>query len=253
MRTTIESPMVQLLHETEPDNTFIASTTPIEDLARLSYAGQNPNRQLYRHGYERFFNAMPRISDHDLFFDEKRQAIIELMHDLKAQIIKDGWWKEIPQTPGDFVSRVIVAMERPFLGPDRQLQGGAELLVTRWTKGSVLPIHSHAAGFMYEEMLQGKWTETEYGTVASYPGRNMKVVKRLHSQTFVTGDVISDMYTPHNPKNKYPALIHSAVVEEETFVIHFIPSHPRDTRDNVGFVVEDSSPYALPMTSDADY
>lgn len=224
--------MTELLSETEPGNTFVASTTPIEDLQRLSYPGQNPNRQLYRAGYEHFFNRMPKISDHDVFMAEKRQAIVDAFHELKAQIIKDGWYKDIPQTPGDFVSRVIIAMEKPFIGDDGQLQGGAELLVTRWTKGVKLPIHSHAAGFMYEEMLEGIWTETEYETVAG------RVVRPVKTETFVTGDVISDMYTNQDKKNKYPALIHSAVVDEECFVIHFIPSHPRDTRDNVGYVAE---------------
>lgn len=251
--TQINSPLREAMELGEPDNKFIASKTPIEDLKSLAYAGQNPNHQLYRAGYEEYFNLMPKMSDHDPFMVLKRNEMVTIFKALKAHILKDGWWKDIPLTPGDFVSRVILAMEKPYIGENGQLYGGAEILVTRWAKGITLPIHSHAAGYMHEEMLQGKWTETEYRVAIDDRERKVKTVTPISTETFVTGDIISDTYTNQDPNNKYPALIHSAVVEEETFAIHFIPSHPRDARDNVGYVLEYTQPYEKPMENDSDY
>lgn len=219
----------------DPGATLVASTTPVEDLDRLGYIGQKFNRRRYLSGFEDLFNQLPKIYAHDAFFAEKRRQSVEVFTKIKTRLgaAFSSFLKEIPVDPKDF-TRTLLGMEAPHSTSEGELEGGVEVLTGKWSKGLHIPPHSHAAGFMYEEMLQGVFVDTVYHLV---PGK-YDTIRPSKTEVFTDSAILSDSYTDENPTSKFPALIHSVEVLEEATTLHLIPAHTRDGRGNMNYVVE---------------
>lgn len=114
-------------HEKQPRN-YHASENPIMDIDRVSYAGQDPNKRLYKEGYEMYFNQMPVLIETNQFLDEDIQHTKEVMKKLDNKLQREEWI-HVDHAPGkgEF-TRHIIAIETPKM-VQGELKEGAELIV----------------------------------------------------------------------------------------------------------------------------
>lgn len=215
--------------------TLKATTTPMKDIALVSYDGQDERLKQYRRGYEDYFNEMIIIENDDLMervkVDYNRGTMQILSDKLRANA---SWLIEDGPGPGEFF-RTIIGMESPTVGllPPR-IKEGAEIVVAQWGDGFTSPVHGHATGYMHEEIIFGK---VRVNTYKKLPG-DTNIVRPLRTDIVTRGTFVSE-FAKHDPtsNNKRQTLIHSFTSIGYTASLHYLPEHTRDGRDN-GFIVQ---------------
>lgn len=224
-----------------------ASRFPDNDLAQITYAGQDPRLRLYRKGYETFMNQMPVLSDNDPMLSAKLELTKKVMSRLADQLIEDGWVVEDASTrpePNGF-TRTIIALEPPLVTEAGTLQEGAELVVAQWGTGFTSPVHGHTAGYLHEQILNGKVLVNTYRMITP----DSPLVRPVETVIAERG-VFADLYTRAVPNAtfKRQTLIHSFTALEPTASLHYLSEHTRDGRDNKFFVQYFDEAY--PLTTD---
>lgn len=217
------------------NHSYKASDTPLEDIGKISYDGQNPDYRRYKSGYEKYMNSLPVLSD-DESLEVGMLKTNAVMGYLSQAVRDDKELIDLPVNDGEF-KRTILAIEPPTI--TQELKDGvwvdvvdkenAELVVAHWGKGFSSPIHGHATGFLFEEVLSGRVRVNNYRIV----DLENKIV-RPHIVEIVSKGVFVSDFTPHNPENMYDrqTLVHNFTAIERANTLHFLPEHTRDGRDN---------------------
>src|ERR1700744_3274333 len=94
-----------------------ASTTLLEDIDRVAYAGQSVDLRRYHTGYEDTLNCMPILDPADRLIDGKIGLAKYMMTDLATQLHADPFTKEdLPGKEG--FTRTILAIQAPEVSRD---------------------------------------------------------------------------------------------------------------------------------------
>lgn len=212
------------------DQNYTASITPEEDIAKISYAGQPEHMRMYKSGFEMFFNQLPVIHSGEEYLDAKIRMTQSVMENISEGLRLRIWPFITP--PANQFHRTIIGMESPKDGKE-----GAEVIVAKWGKGFSSPVHGHAAGYMHEEVLDGKLLVDTFRIV----DEENKIVRPSERVIIGEGVFVSE-FAEETPEieNKRRTLVHTFTALEETTSLHFVPEHTRDGRDN-SFSVENFS------------
>lgn len=213
-------------------NKFLkASLTPDKDLAIVSIPNIGNTLTQYRKNYERFFDMMPILFLNDLLFSLKAILSGAVMKQLGRQILQDGWLK-VKEQENDKFSRSIVGLESPIVNEDGEIKQGAEFLVAHWGKGFTSPVHGHAPGFQYEEVLSGKIRVNTYRIINAVE----RIVRFVETKIVEVGTFVSE-YIPKTNDIVRGELIHNFTALEPSHTLHYLSEHSRNGKDN-GFSVQ---------------
>lgn len=219
-----------------------ASDTPLTDIQRIAYPGQDPKRKMYRSGYEYYMNAMPQLNPSDPLVAAKVEYSARVMGVLAERLYMDPWLSE--DAPGPFgFDRTILALEPPIINDDMtSWKEGAEIVVARWGVGHTSPVHGHAAGYIHEELLFGKMRVNTYQMVKGYTDLVRPVETTIH-----TRGTIASLYGFSDPtiNVKRQTLVHNFTALEQSVSMHFLAEHTRDGRDNTFRVEHFATTYGL--------
>lgn len=231
-------------------NLYRNSDNPVADIQKVSYAGQPENMRRYQPGFERFMEAMPILRSGDPFVGTKTYYAGSVMKQLAAALREEITLFPIAE-PNTF-QRTIIGLEPPSVvlpedmteadaivaqwsgNPPGKLKEGAEIIVAHWGAGFSSPVHGHAPGYHYEDILTGKIVAHSYRQVDVASN----VVRPAGSQIVGPGTFVTafEEPVPGNPFER-PLMIHNFIAVEPTQSLHFLPEHSRDGKDN-GFTVE---------------
>lgn len=196
-----------------------SSEHPIRDINKISYPGQPAKNKMYLPGFESYFNSMPvlRHDNPDVNLLAKESG--DNMKNLALQLQQNDIVKN-PIPKGDF--------ERYILGLEGNGKEGTEFVLAKWGDGFTSPVHGHAAGFEYEEILIGKILVNTYRMIN--PHSNL--VRLIESKIYQPGTFVNTYIHPGNYKFKRQALIHNFKSIGYSASLHYLSEHTRDGRDN---------------------
>ena len=230
-----------------------ASKTPIEDIAKITYPGQDPDRRRYRKGYENYFEKFPVLDPNDPLLNRNVDETKRIMQHLAGQISKESWLVNEQPKENGFI-RTILGLEspklkmvtNPVLGDIPEgYEEGTEIVLAKWGDGHTSPVHGHAIGYLHEEILYGKMRVNTYRRMSED-----SLLVRLVGTEIVTKGTFASSYTkPGNSSSKRPALIHNFTSLGYSATLHYLPEHTRDGRDNT-FIPEFFEDHYQLMLSD---
>lgn len=207
---------------------YQASKNPVDDISEVAYNGQSPDMRMYKSGYERYFEALPKLSKSDWLFGQKLHFSNSVMAQLADELIADPWISSLQPLPFRF-NRTILAIEPSYWHGEIKKEG-SEIIVARWGDGFTSPIHGHAEGLLYEQVLFGRILVNTYQII----DEEKRIVRPLKSEIFQNKDQIISSFS--ETKNR-SAVIHNFTSIGPSATLHFVPEHTRDGRDN-GFSVQ---------------
>jgi hypothetical protein len=191
----------------------------IESLPRRKE--QRPQMRHYEKGYESWMGAIPIIEDH-MHLSLKKNITHSVMQDLAAYLLaKDPAWLKKER---EKFERSILAIEK------REGSEGAEILVAHWPKGFTSPVHGHAPGYLFEQVLDGRILVNLYRYM--YTEGNQKIVRPISSGIQSFPDILASDYVPPSSSGDRIGYVHSFTALTPVTTIHFLPEHTRDSRDN---------------------
>lgn len=212
-----------------------ASANPLDDINAVAYTGQDPQRRLYKSGYEDYFELLPVLADGDKFLDLKYAQTDAIMSNLAMRLRDDQWTATLKPLDGGF-NRTILAIEEPRIEIKQGGYGyeyaqiakeGAEIVLARWGNGFTSPVHGHGDGMLYEQLI--------FGTIRVNTYRITDPVKRVarpvETRVYKGFQNIASQYTPAQAI-KRGALVHNFTSIGYSASLHFVPEHTRDGRDN---------------------
>lgn len=208
-----------------------ASKNPLDDILTVAYAGQSPDKRMYKEGYENFFEMMPVLTDNDQNLGLKITTSKLAMQALAKGLETDPWINTLQPLPKHF-NRTILAMEPPTVKQDGTLKEGSEIVLARWGDGFSSPVHGHADGLLYEQLITGKMIVNTY-RIIDYEKR---IVVPIDMRLYEGFTNIAASYT-FNQKHERSALVHNFRSVGYSASLHYVPEHTRDGRDNQ-FTVE---------------
>lgn len=214
------------------DITALKSTdNPVEAISKVAYPGQPEHLKMYKTGFEKHFNELPAFESVENSSDEldfklniTRRVMTNLANDLK----NDSLSTQFPEE-GKF-ERTIIALEEPKKQSDCTYQAGKQLIVAHWGKDFESPVHGHSAGYMHEEVLQGKIRLNTFKIV----DEDNRIAIPYKTEIITPGDAFISAYVPEKiqDKGKRNLLVHSFNVVEPSTSLHYLPEYNRDGRDN---------------------
>lgn len=202
------------------------SDDPHRDIQRAAYPGQDPDRMMYRTGYEPFMSMMPILTDSDPMLSAKVDMTRIMYRELASKLSYDGWYSDINPAPETF-KRTIIGVERPTHNVFDTIEG-REIVVAHWGDGFSSPVHGHARGYIHELLLQGKLR------VNTYRLMDTNVVRPVMTRIIDGSGMIASQYTMANPADRFKrqTLIHNFTSIGVSHSLHYVPEHTRDGRDN---------------------
>lgn len=221
------------------NNYLKSSPNPLDDINAIAYDGQPLENRLYKQGFEEYFNLLPELKDEDPFLDIKLGHSKAILGALADELKGNAWTKSMQPLPGKF-NRTILAIEEPSyeikntgagfrLGNTKE---GKEIVLARWGDGMTSPVHGHADGLLYEQLIFGKMRVNTY-RITDHANRIARPVETTIYSGFQS---IAQSYTLQQRYNR-SALVHNFTSLGYSASLHFVPEHTRDGRDN-GFGVE---------------
>lgn len=215
--------------KTTTQNFLRASRTPLTDLAKLAYAGQPENRRLYREGYESFMDELPVLESSDPDLRQLTKHTNWVMKQLAKTIKKQGWVENTTVPAAGGFNRTIIALAEPGCADGRIVEK-SELVVAQWGDGHTSPVHGHANGYLFEEVLRGRIKVNSYRVVDLHN----RIVRPVHTRIVGEGNLVAEY---RNTEGERTALVHNFESIGYTATLHYLPEHTRDGRDNK-FTVE---------------
>lgn len=218
---------------------LMASRNPLGAIQAVSYPGQPDELKKYKPGFEDYFEEMYDLDNNLRFVDIHAKHNALIMKSLASHLRRQDFiYQNIPENKFE---RTIIAIEEPkTAGHNHDLQAGKEIIVAQWGKGFKSPIHGHAAGLLYEELLSGSIVVHTYKIV----DKDKRIVRLNETKLYDKPGVILSLYVPHNGKEDRSLYVHSFEALENTSTLHYLPEYNRDGRDNTfsleEFVFEDS-------------
>lgn len=208
-----------------------ASEAPVQVISGLAYPGQPQNFRLYRKGYESFFNLMPVLESGDEMLKDKMKITELVLENMVKSVKQDGWTLE--DQPGEKqFKRTIIAISNPIdqnMHSGRvsaKLKPGPEVIIAQWGKGFDSPVHGHAPGLLYENILSGRIRVNAYRIV----NLKKKIVRPMETM-IVTDGVFLSTFT-QGEDGKRDMYVHNYHPLEPSVSLHFVPEYTRDGRDN---------------------
>lgn len=186
----------------------------IESLPRL--VSQPPEMRRYRIGYEEYLGLLPVMSYHCNVRSAVSHAVMSSLG--KRLIAEPPPW--LLDREHNTFERSILAVEEPGNGKE-----GAEILIAHWPKGFTSPVHGHAGGYLYEQVLNGRLLVNTYRHVGN------RVVRPVSTTIHDAPEVLVSSYVEEDNEPRI-GFVHSFTALEPTDTIHFLPEHTRDNRDN---------------------
>lgn len=202
-----------------------ASTNPLDDINTIAYAGQSIERRMYKSGYEQYFEMLPALEDNDPLLDLKTVHSEAVMDSLAVELRLDKWTPTLQPLPGHF-NRTILAMEQPAV-TEAGYKEGAEIVVSRWGDGFTSPVHGHADGYLYEQLLMGKMRVNTFRIIDPVN----RIARPVATSLYNGFENIAATYTPRQSFQR-SALIHNFTSIGYSVALHYLPEHTRDGRDN---------------------
>lgn len=225
-----KSNLVEGCEPQKNNDKFVASKHPLQAIEKISYPNQPVRNKLYLSGFEDYFNEMPRLHHNDPFLKQKVGFSGMIMKSLAGEISKHNVTSsELPA--GDF-ERHILAMEEPIM-TDNGWHEGSEFVLAKWGDGFTSPVHGHAAGYEFEEILMGRMLVNTYRMVSG----TVNVVRPVETSIVGPGTFVDTYTHPGRYYFKRQALIHNFVSIGYSASLHYLAEHTRDGRDN-GFTVQ---------------
>lgn len=217
-----------------------ASRNPLDDINAVAYKGQSPASRMYKSGYEKHFELLPVLTDDDQFLDLKTAQTAAVMDDLATRLAIDPWTPTLQPLTGGF-NRTILALEQPVMEWNRvtgeeydlgNIKEGAEIIVARWGDGFSSPVHGHADGYLYEQLIAGTMRVNTYRITDPVK----RIARPVETKIYKDFQNIASQYTPRQTV-KRGALVHNFTSIGYSVSLHYVPEHTRDGRDN-RFTVE---------------
>lgn len=214
---------------------FKASANPLDDINAVAYTGQDPQRRMYKSGYEDFFELLPVLRDGDQFLDLKFAQTDAIMSNLAMRLRDDQWTPALKPLDGGF-NRTILAIEEPSIvvrdmidafSYAAALKEGAEIVLARWGDGFTSPVHGHGNGMLYEQLIFGTMRVNTYRIINPVK----RIARPVETRVYKGFQNIASQYTPAQTI-KRGALVHNFTSIGYSASLHFVPEHTRDGRDN---------------------
>lgn len=207
-----------------------ASETPVSDLLKIAYEGQDPKMRQYRSGYEEYFNNLPILNSDDELLDQKIGMTSSVIHSLAKRLQKAGWVKQSPPGEKEF-DRTIIGMESPevnYIGRKPIVEKeGAELIVARWGNNHSSPVHGHAPGYLHEEIIFGKMRVNSYRII----NKENPIVRPVET-IIATEGTFASLFSKPGKYFKREVFVHNFTSIGFSATMHLVPEHTRDGRDN---------------------
>lgn len=208
-------------------NTYLkASNNPLDDINAVAYEGQSIENRMYKSGYESHFEMLPTLADGDQYLDLKTAQTHAIMDDLATRLHVDKWTPTLKPLDGGF-NRTILAMEAPAMQVDGSFKEGAEIVLARWGDGFSSPVHGHADGYLYEQLIFGKMRVNTYRITDPIK----RIARPVETKIYTGFENIAAAYTPQQ-QHKRSALVHNFTSIGYSASLHYVPEHTRDGRDN---------------------
>ncbi len=204
-----------------------SSLTPNQDLDLITPVGTPLSMRMYHGGYEQFFNGIPVIEDSNEDW-ELAKAIAELqMEALSKAVRHDNVLMQNDVSPNGF-QRIILAMEFPQvnvweIGEKPNYRTGSEVILTKWGSGFKSPVHGHASGFMYENLLSGKLKVNTYRIVNG----KERIVRLIETKIYEGPSVVISDYSKHDDGQR-DKFIHNFEAITPCVMVHYLSEHIRD-------------------------
>jgi hypothetical protein len=183
---------------------------------------QRPAMRHYEPGYESWMGLLPVMEAGDVHLTTKKHITHQVIRLLASQLVEQNppWLKKEREQ----FERSILAIER------RPCREGVEILVAHWPKGFTSPVHGHAPGYLFEQVLDGKILVNLYRHVRTEGDTN--IVRPVATEIQEFPDILVSDFIPPTPSNKRIGYVHSFTALTPVSTIHFLPEHTRDSRDN---------------------
>lgn len=207
-----------------------ASQTPVSDILKIAYEGQDPNRRKYRSGYEEFFNNLPVLDSSDELLEQKVKLTADIIHELALRLQKAPWVKQSPLGEKEF-DRTIIGLESPdveYINRKPVIKReGAELIIARWGNNHTSPVHGHAPGYLHEEIVFGKMRVNTYRII----DKENPIVRPVET-VIATEGTFASLFSKPGKYFKREVLVHNFTSIGFSATMHLVPEHTRDGRDN---------------------
>lgn len=225
-------------------NQFLkASNNPLDDINAIAYEGQPIENRMYKQGYEKHFELLPVLTDDDPMLAFKIIQSKAVMNDLAVKLMLDKWTPTLKPLEGGF-NRTILALEAPAISSVGKLKEGQEIVIARWGDGKTSPVHGHADGLLYEQLLFGKMRVNTYRIV----DHEKRIARPVETKIFKDFVNIASSYT-RKQEHERSALVHNFTSIGYSASLHYVPEHTRDGRDNK-FTVERFEDLLIPSAFD---
>lgn len=208
-----------------------ASSNPLGAIFAVANPDQPKHMHKYKQGYEKFFNELPILDPEDPLVTHKAKYSGDVLHQLALELSGDAWITE-PVAPGEF-ERTILAIADKYIAYNK-LHDGAEVIVAEWGKGYRSPVHGHAKGLLYEELIRGKFLVNTYRIT----NLEKRIVRIVNTQIYEGNTRVLNLYTPPDGEEDQSVYVHSFIALEDSKSLHFIPQHSLDGTTNA-FTVEE--------------
>lgn len=229
-----------------------ASRNPLDDINAVAYKGQSLQNRMYKSGYEKHFELLPVLEDDDQLLELKKIQTAATMNDLAKWIALDPWTATLSPLAGGFNRTILAIEQRPIVW--QQIAGeeyepvlaekeGSEIVLARWGDGFSSPVHGHADGYLYEQLIFGKMRVNTYRVTDPVK----RIARPVETKIYTGFENIASQYTPHQGIAR-GALVHNFTSIGYSASLHFVPEHTRDGRDNK-FTVDRFETYSYRFSS----
>lgn len=182
---------------------MVRTKNPILQLG-INYPTAPDSHRKYRDEFEAFFDILPIIDSNEKMF--KAEKTLEA---LSMELLKTPWLDEDMPLPGER-DRITLG-----LGWAKEGMAGDQVVIGRWGKGFITPIHGHAAGFSYEQVLFGKILEKQYELVSE--GK----VRLIRERILMPGDKHVAFDTQPGMTNQ----LHTIEALEDSATLNFLSNY----------------------------
>lgn len=204
------------------------SDNPVALLDELSPA-LDPDKKMYHTGFERYMNGLFVMEDNDPNLRTVVENNMFVMKMMAYKLATTLLHKSLKDAPPLSFTRTMLAIEEPVRNEAGEItKTGAELVLAKWAKGFVTPIHGHSFGFMSEYLISGKVQVENYEL--NLEDETWETANLIETKIATSGkdNIITSIYAKKDRllTSKHRAMIHRLTFLEDTATLHYLPAHP---------------------------